>query len=332
MTESKMKLLFIIVIHMPRQSASAMDNASFPAVPGFFSDVSRNLPCPKGRGKNTSHISLFLRYTDRAFPVHDRERCFVADSFDIQRAGLLKRFSAFLLDFIVITILATFFIFLISKITNFDYYNTQLTSSYEKYEREYGVTFSISSDEYYSYTPEERGRYDEAYGVLIGDGEAMANYQRVMNLTLLSLSLGIFLAVFTSEFLIPLFFKNGVTIGKKIFGLCLMRRGGWKVNSLSLFIRSVLGKYTIEIMIPVLLIVMILFNVIGIVGTAVIVALTLTNFLLVMTRREHQAIHDILADTVVVDYASQKIYDSEEDVIEAKKERAREEAERSGYY
>lgn len=256
----------------------------------------------------------------------------MADSFDIQRAGLLKRFSAFLLDFIVITILATFFIFLISKITNFDYYNTQLTSSYEKYEREYGVTFSISSDEYYSYTPEERGRYDEAYGVLIGDGEAMTNYQRVMNLTLLSLSLGIFLAVFTSEFLIPLFFKNGVTIGKKIFGLCLMRRGGWKVNSLSLFIRSVLGKYTIEIMIPVLLIVMILFNVIGIVGTAVIVALTLTNFLLVMTRREHQAIHDILADTVVVDYASQKIYDSEEDVIEAKKERARDEAERSGYY
>ncbi len=273
-----------------------------------------------------------MRYTDKAFPIHDRERCFVADSFDIQRAGLLKRFSAFLLDFIVITILATFFIFLISKITNFDYYNTQLTKSYEKYESQYDVTFSISSDEYYSYSPEERGRYDEAYGVLIGDEDAMANYQRVMNLTLLSLSLGIFLSVFVSEFLIPLFFRNGVTIGKKIFGLCLMRRGGWKVNTLSLFIRSVLGKYTIEIMVPVLLIVMILFNVVGVVGTAVIVALTLTNLFLVILRREHQAIHDILADTVVVDYASQKIYESEEEVIEAKKERAREEAEKKSYY
>lgn len=133
----------------------------------------------------------------------------MADSFDIQRAGLLKRFSAFLLDFIVITILATFFIFLISRITGFDYYNTQLTSSYEKYESQYGVTFSISSDEYYSYTPEERGRYDEAYNVLIGDEEAMANYQRVMNLTLLSLSLGIFLAVLTSEFIIPSSSKTG---------------------------------------------------------------------------------------------------------------------------
>ncbi len=260
-----------------------------------------------------------------------KERWVVADSFDIQRAGLLKRFSAFLLDFIVITILATFFIFLISKITNFDYYNTQLTSSYEKYENEYGVTFAVSSDEYYSYSDEERGRYDEAYGVLIGDEDAMRNYKRVMNLTLLSLSLGIFLSVFTSEFLIPFFFKNGVTIGKKIFGLALMRKGGWRVNPLSLFIRAVLGKYTIEIMVPVLLLVMILFNIIGLVGTVVIIGLVLTNFLLVLTRTDHQAIHDILADTLVVDYASQRIYESEEDVIEAKKERAREEAERESY-
>ncbi len=255
----------------------------------------------------------------------------MTDSFDIQRASLLKRFSAFLLDFIVITILSTLFIYLISLVTHFDYYNTQLTSSYSRYESEYGITFSISQEEYEGYSDEERGRYDEAYNTLIGDREAMDNYERVMNLTLLSLSLGIFLAVFTSEFLIPLFLKNGVTVGKKIFGLSVMRKGGWKINSLSLFIRAILGKYTIEIMVPVLLILMILFNMIGIAGTIVIIGILVTNFLLVMTRYEHQAIHDILSDTVVVDWASQKIYDSEEDVIEAKKERAKEEAERTDY-
>ncbi len=255
----------------------------------------------------------------------------MADSFDIQRAGLLKRFSAFLLDFIVITILATLFIYLISLVTHFDYYNTQLTSDYARYESEYGITFSISREEYEGYSDEKRGRYDEAYGTLIGDEEAMANYERVMNLTLLSLSLGIFLAVLVSEFLIPLLFGNGVTVGKKIFGLCVMRKGGWKINSLSLFIRAILGKYTIEIMVPVLLVLMILFNIIGIAGTIVIIGILVTNFLLVMTRYEHQTIHDILSDTVVVDWASQKIYDSEEEVIEAKKERAREDAERADY-
>ena len=256
----------------------------------------------------------------------------MAFSFDIQRAGLLKRVSAFILDFIVITILATLFIFLISKITHFDYYNTMLVDAYDKYEGEYGVTFSISSDEYYGYSDEERGRYDEAYAALTSDDEAMNTYSRVVNLTLLSLSLGIFLAFLVSEFIVPLILGNGVTIGKKVFGLCLMRRGGWKVNALSLFIRAILGKYTIETMIPVLLVVMILFNTIGIAGTAVILFLFILNVVLVFFRREREALHDLLADTVVVDYLSQRIYDSEQEVIEKKKEEARAKAENSSYY
>ena len=256
----------------------------------------------------------------------------MAISFDIQRAGLLKRVSAFILDFIVITILSTLFIFLISKITNYDYYNSKLTSSYDRYEDEYGVTFSISSDEYYGYSDEERTRYDEAYAALTADNEAMSAYSRVVNLTLLSLSLGIFLAYLVSEFIVPILFGNGVTIGKKVFGLCLMRKGGWKVNSISLFVRAILGKYTIETMIPVLLVVMILFNSIGIMGTAVILFLFILNVFLVFFRRDRQALHDLLADTVVVDYASQRIYESEREVIEAKKEEARKAAENSSYY
>ena len=256
----------------------------------------------------------------------------MAISFDIQRAGLLKRISAFILDFIVITILSTLFIFLISKITNYDYYNSKLTSSYDRYEDEYGVTFSISSDEYYGYSDEERTRYDEAYAALTADNEAMSAYSRVVNLTLLSLSLGIFLAYLVSEFIVPLLLGNGVTIGKKVFGLCLMRKGGWKVNSISLFVRAILGKYTIETMIPVLLVVMILFNSIGIAGTAVILFLFILNIFLVFFRRDRQALHDLLADTVVVDYASQRIYESEKEVIEAKKEEARKAAENSSYY
>lgn len=253
-------------------------------------------------------------------------------SFDIQRAGLLRRVSAFILDFIVITILSTLFIFLISKVTRFDYYNTMLVEAYDRYEGEYGIVFSISSDEYYGYSEEERAQYDEAYAALTADEEAMAAYSRVVSLTLLSLSLGIFLSYLVSEFIVPLLFGNGVTIGKKVFGLCLMRRGGWKVNAISLFVRAILGKYTIETMIPVLLVVMILFNSIGIAGTAVILFLFILNVVLVFFRRDRQALHDLLSDTVVVDYASQRIYDSEMEVIEAKKEEARKTAENSSYY
>ena len=229
-------------------------------------------------------------------------------SDDMQRASLLKRISALILDFIILTILSTFFIFLISFITKYDSYNTHLNECYSKYEKQYGVEFSISSDEYYGYSEEERALYDEAYNALINDEDTILTYQKVVNLSLLSVSLGVFFAFIIAEFIIPIFFKNGVTIGKKVFSLCLMRRGGWRVNNTSLFIRAILGKYTIETMVPLLILMMVFFS-----------------------SKDHLAIHDLLADTVVVDYMSQYIYETEEDVIERKKELAKEKAEKSLY-
>ena len=250
---------------------------------------------------------------------------------DIQRASLLKRFSAFLLDFIILTILSTLFIFLLSVITHYDFYNTQLISAYDMYEEKYGVTFSISPDEYNSYSSEERDTYDRAYEDLIYDSAAMENYEKVMNLTLFNLSLGVFLAFLLSEFVLPLIFGNGVTIGKKIFGLALMRKGGWKVNGISLFIRAILGKYTIETMVPLLILVLILFNAIGVMGPFVIIALFIFNIILIFTSYTHQGIHDRIADTVVVDWASQKIYETEGEAIEAKREEAKMKDEENEY-
>ncbi len=252
-------------------------------------------------------------------------------SDDVQRASLLKRISALILDFIILTILSTFFIFLISFITKYDSYNTHLNECYSKYEKQYGVEFSISSDEYYGYSEEERALYDEAYNALINDEDTILTYQKVVNLSLLSVSLGVFFAFIIAEFIIPIFFKNGVTIGKKVFSLCLMRRGGWRVNNTSLFIRAILGKYTIETMVPLLILMMVFFSSIGIVGPIVIGGIILINLILIFATKDHLAIHDLLADTVVVDYMSQYIYETEEDVIERKKELAKEKAEKSLY-
>ena len=55
------------------------------------------------------------------------------------------------------------------------------------------------------------------------------------------------------------------------------------------------------------------------------------NLILIFATKDHLTIHDILADTVVVDYMSQYIYETEEDVIERKKELAKEKAEKSLY-
>lgn len=213
----------------------------------------------------------------------------------------MKRFAAFLIDFMVLIILSVFFIFLLMRITNYDFYNTQLISACERYEKESGVSFSISPDEYNSYRDDRKAAYDRAYEDLIADEEAVDNFEKIVKLTLINLSLGVFLAFLTSEFIIPLILGNGITLGKKIALLCLMRKGGGRVNVISLFIRTVLGKYIIETLFPLLIVVLILFNLVGSIGPVLITAGFILNIILLFTTPCRQLIHDVLADTVVVD-------------------------------
>ena len=111
-----------------------------------------------------------------------------------------------------------------------------------------------------------------------------------------------------------------------------MRSNGVRISHVSLFIRAILGKYAIETMIPVYLVMMIFMNTIGIVGPIVIIAIILLELILIISTSNNQLIHCILSDTVVVDYASQRIFDSEEELLEYKKREARERVERDPYY
>jgi uncharacterized RDD family membrane protein YckC len=118
------------------------------------------------------------------------------------------------------------------------------------------------------------------------------------------------------EFIVPLLFKNGQTIGKKIFSIAVMRVDGVKVNGVILFIRSIIGKYTIETMIPVIILLMMRFGVGSYVTLGVIVLIGLFQIVLLIATKTNSVIHDVLSSTVVVDFQSQMIFDS----VEAKQE------------
>ena len=118
----------------------------------------------------------------------------------------------------------------------------------------------------------------------------------------------------------PLLFGNGQTIGKKVFGIGLMRVDGVKVTSFALFVRTVLGKYTIETMIPVLMAMMIFIGLIGILGPAIVLGLLILQIALIVTSKTNSALHDHMAATVAVDLASQMIFNTPEDLMEYKKQ------------
>ena len=251
---------------------------------------------------------------------------------EIQRASIAKRISAGLLDVIAVSIIATLCACLISLAADYDGWNKKLEDSYSRYESQYGVTFRITEEEYNNKSSSDKENYDNAYKALVGDSEAMKAYSMVTNLMILTVSLGLFIAVLIWEFIVPLFLKDGRTVGSLIFGIAVMRSNGVRISHISLFIRAILGKYAIETMISVYIIMMIFMNTIGIVGPLVICGILLMQLILIISTKNNQLIHCILSDTVVVDYGSQRIFDSQEDLLEHKKREARDRAERNPYY
>lgn len=235
--------------------------------------------------------------------------------YDLQKASLLKRFSAYLLDLVVLVVLITGFAFLLSGILRFNTWSGQLSDCYEKYEMEYGVKLDITQTKYDAMTPEEQAVYDAAYGALNDDPVAVKAYNMLISLTLMILSLSVLFSYLCLEFLIPIIFGNGQTIGKRIFGIGLIRSNGTRINKVSLLIRTLLGKFAIETMIPLLLVLMMFMGGIGLLGPTIVLGLLMIQMTMVLTSRQHKAIHDALAKTVAVDIASQMIFDTEEEAI-----------------
>ncbi len=232
--------------------------------------------------------------------------------YDLQRASMLKRISAWLLDFILLCIATTLMAFFLSSVLNYDRYSQQLEARYAHYEAEYGVSRNLTQAEVDQMSPEELANLEAASAAIAQDEEALYAYNMMIQLIILMTSFGILLAYLVLEWIVPRVLGNGQTIGKKVFGIGVMRQDGVRVNGVCMFIRTVLGKYAIETMIPVMMALMLYFGSVGEVGWLVVGVIGVAEVILLATTRERCLIHDKLASTVAVDLASQMIFDTTE--------------------
>ena len=252
-------------------------------------------------------------------------------NLDLQKAGMWKRIAAWMFDGILLSVVVVAFSVLLSWLLGYDGYSAALEEGYARYEGEYGVVFEMTQAEYEAMTQEQRLNYDMAYDALIADQEVLYNYNMVIHLTLVITTLALLLGLLLWEFFIPLWLGNGQTLGKRIFSLCLVRNDGVKLNTLQLFARTILGKFTIETMIPVYILLMLFFGAMGLTGTLVLFALLIAQICCLSFTKTNSAIHDLLAGTVVVDKESQTIFRTTEDLIAWKKRVAAERASRAPY-
>lgn len=239
--------------------------------------------------------------------------------YDIQKASMWKRISAFIFDTILLSIIAVGAAFILSVVLGYDAHVSEREVMRKKYEKEYGVSFDITQDEYEELSEDEQKYLDDAYYAFATDPEVNRKDILLTNLAMMITSFGFLTAYLILEFLIPLKLKNGQTLGKKIFGIAVMRVDGVRITPAQLFIRAVLGKYTLETMLPVLLFILFIFssyNATFLLGIAIIALIQLG--LTIFTRLK-TPIHDIISGTVTVDMASQLIFDSVEELTEYKK-------------
>lgn len=254
---------------------------------------------------------------------------------DIQKAGLWKRIAAGILDLILLAVLATGFCSIFSYALNYDDYLDRSEAIRDQYIQQYQLPEDVTQQMLDEMTPEEYDAYvakvEQANAAIQNDAEAGRVFSMVLNLSLIIASGGILLPMLLLQFVIPLILGNGQTVGKKVFGLCVTRTDTVKISTLQLFTRVILGKYAIGVMIPVYSAIMIYLGVPNLLLLTIAAVLLLAQIISFAVTRNHYLLHDLMAGTVVVDFGSQQIFKTTDDLIAHQQRIAAERAARQKY-
>lgn len=251
--------------------------------------------------------------------------------YDLQKASMWKRISALLFDAILLGIVAVLFALAISGMLGYNAYSETVNNAYARYSDMYGMDMKMSATEYEALPQEQKDIMLQAFEALNADAEATHALGMMMEMSMLIASFGLLLAFILMEFVIPLLLKNGQTLGKKIFGIAVMHTSGVKLSGPMLFARSILGKYAVETMVPVYIILMLLFGAMNGIGVIVLLLLAVLQAVVLIATHTNSCIHDLLAKTVTVDLQSQMIFDSKEALIAYKEKVHAEKAAKAAY-
>ena len=252
--------------------------------------------------------------------------------YDLQKASMWKRISAFLCDIILFCIVAVGVALLLSSLLGIDAQQEKMAAICNRYAEEYkldafltkeeldgALSIALTEERLNTLSEEQKELLNQVEKAMSNDAEYLHANTMVNQLILLVITFSILISQLILEFAVPLLFKNGQTLGKKIFGVGVMRIDGVKISPLMLFVRTVLGKYAVETMIPVFVLLSLVIGTASIVTLVLLLLLIVAQVALLIFTQANTPLHDMLAGTVTVDFASQMIFDSPEELLEYKK-------------
>lgn len=236
---------------------------------------------------------------------------------DIQTAGMWKRISAALLDAVIFIVVMEALILLFSAALGFNTYLEKMDALEAKHFAASGIETALTQSEYDKLPEAEQEQYrlkvEVANRAYQNDPEVIEVYGKIVSVSWMMITFPILITFLILEFAIPLIFKNGQTVGKKVFGIAIMRIDCIKITPFMTFTRGMLGKCTFGTLIPIYLAMLVVFNMLGPVGVLACAALLIAQIIMFFLTKYHTPIHDKLAVTVAVDMNSQMIFDTPEE-------------------
>lgn len=236
-----------------------------------------------------------------------------------------------MVDTVLVLLLSVSLSIPLLEMLHFNSLSEQLSSIQETYkidiEAQYSLNLDITEEEYNALSPNDKTAYDEASNafneVLAADPTFMQLRADRITVIVTNACVTVLIGVLLTHFVLPLILKNGQTLGKKTFGLAVIRTNGVKISASQLFIRAMVGLFAIETAAVAFL------AVIFPVGTIAAVLVQALQIGVMLKTPYHASIHDLLADTAVVDFTSQHIFETEAERVEyvARQEREAAEAE-----
>lgn len=223
---------------------------------------------------------------------------------------LYKRVVALLVDIIVCIQFFNFFQMIINPIFDSLFHYQDVLVEYHDKMVEHGLGYYDINDEtevkiYIDYEIGEKisqEEFNEALEKFKNDSRAMEVLNKVNTLSMIGTAVTLFLAIIPNYLLFPLIFKNGQTLGKKLMKIAIVDKDGCRVKFSSLILRNIVGLYLFDLLVSYFFMLIINIPIIAII-----------SLLMGLFTKNKRTVHDLVANTYVVDEELSIIYFSLED-------------------
>ena len=212
---------------------------------------------------------------------------------------MFRRFGALIVDLCLVIFLTVMIALPLRGVSGYTAASEKMDEIFNSIASQHGVDINITNQQYNALSEEEKLAVDAALKDISENVEAAELYSKTVKLTMIVTFSSLLVAVVILDLVLPLIFKNGQTIGKKLMRLEVRRRDGAPVNFVTLLLRSISGKFFIDYGLPVFFFFSVLYANAGRTPLVGLLLLATAQIVSIAVTSDRRALHDILAGTYV---------------------------------